>query len=128
MPPHREQIIPKIRMKLVGNVTKKDDPVTILTTALKTIDTYPLDWIHIYTDVSANRVTSMAGYGVYFEYPGGSYGELSKVCEENGSNYDTDIAAIKEALDLLITQVQAHPENKQNIVFFIDAMATLLSL
>ena len=128
MPPHKELIIPEIRMTLVGNVTKKDDPVTILTAALKTIDTYPVDWIHIYTDGSADRGTSTAGYGVYFEYPDGSSGELSEACGENSSNYDAEIAAIENALNLLKTQVQANPEKKQNIVIFTDAMSALQSL
>ena len=128
MPPHKELIIPEIRMTLVGNVTKKDDPVTILTAALKTIDTYPVDWIHIYTDGSADRGTSTAGYGVYFEYPDGSSGELSEACGENSSNYDAEIAAIENALNLLKTQVQVNPEKKQNIVIFTDAMSALQSL
>ena len=78
MPPHRKYNTPEINMSLVGNVTKKDDPVTVLTASLLTIDKFPDDWIHVYTDGSATRETRKAGYGVYIQYPDGSSDELSK--------------------------------------------------
>ena len=37
MPPHRQFNVPGIGMSLVGNVTKKDDLVTVLTSSLLTI-------------------------------------------------------------------------------------------
>ena len=72
MPPDREYILQKICMTLVGNVTKKDDSVTVLAASLLTIDTKPDDWIHVYTDGSATRGTEKAGFGIYFEYSDGS--------------------------------------------------------
>jgi len=90
MPPHREFNLPEIGMSLV---TKKDDPVTILTASLLTIDKFPDNWILVYTDGSATRESRKAGYGIYIEYPDGSSGELSKACGKNSSNYDAEVAA-----------------------------------
>ena len=128
MPPHREFNLPEIGMSLVGNVTKKDDPVTVLTASLLTIDTFPDDWIHVYTDGSATKATSKAGYGIYIEYPDGSSDEVSKACGENNSNYDAEVAAIENTLILLKTQMQTFPVKKKNIAIFTDAMSALESL
>ena len=43
MPPHRIFKLPEIRMSLIGNVTKKDDPVTVLTASLLTIDKFQMN-------------------------------------------------------------------------------------
>ena len=128
MPPHREFNLPEIGMSLVGNVTKKDDPVTVLTASLLTIDKFPDDWIHVYTDGSATKATSKAGYGIYIEYPDGSSDEVSKACGENSSNYDAEVAAIENTLILLKAQMQTFPVRKRNIVIFTDAMSALESL
>ena len=128
MPPHREYILPEICMTLVGNVTKKDDPVTVLTASLLTIDKFPDDWIHVYTDGSATRGTGKAGFGIYIEYPDGSSGEVSKACGEHSSNYDAEVAAIENTLGLLKTQMQESSERKKNMVIFTDAMSALESL
>ena len=128
MPPHNEYILPEICVTLVGNVTKKDDPVTVLTASLLTIGKFPDDWIHVYTDGSATRGTGKAGYGIYIEYPDGSSGEVSKACGEHSSNYDAEVAAIENTLALLKTQMQEYPEKKRNIVIFTDAMSALQSL
>ena len=80
MPPHKEYRLPEVGMSLVGNVTKKDDPVTILTASLLTIDKFPDDWIHVYTDGSATKATTRAGYGIYMELPDGNSHEVSEAC------------------------------------------------
>ena len=128
MPPHMKYTMPGINMSLVGNVTKKDDPVTVLTASLLTIDKFPDDWIHVYTDGSATRETRKAGYGVYIRYPDGSSEELSEACGTNSSNYDAEIAAIENTLIFLKTQMQTFPLKKKNIVIFTDAMSALQSL
>ena len=128
LPPHRNITIPEIRMTLIGNCTKKDDPLTLLTASLRTIDTYPDDWIRVYTDGSATRGTSKAGYGIYIEYSDGSSSEHSKACGKNSSNYDAEVAAIETALDLLKTQMLPLQQVKHDIVIFTDAMSALQSL
>ena len=86
MPPHINVTIPDIRMTLLGDCTKKDDPVTLLNASLRTIDSYPDDWIHVYTDGSATRGAGKAGYGIYMEYSDGSFSKHNKACGKNSSN------------------------------------------
>ena len=54
-------------------------------------------------------------------------GNSAKLLKKITPNYDAEIAAIENALDLLKTQVQAKPVKKQNIVIFTDAMSALES-
>ena len=128
LPPHRNITVPEIRMTLSGNYTKKDDPVTLLTASLRTIDMYPEDWIHVYTDGSATRGTSKAGFGIYIEYSDGSSSEHSQACGKYSSNYEAEVEAIGTALDLLKTQMLPLQQRKYNIVLFTDAMSALQSL
>ena len=72
MPPNLNLRPPEIKLTIKGNVSKKDDPTEILRAALETIDSYSDTWIHVYTDGSAFRGTSKAGYGVLIHYPDGS--------------------------------------------------------
>ena len=53
MPPHRNMKNPSNRKTLIGKETKKSDPISLKASALETIDQYPKDLIHIYSDVSA---------------------------------------------------------------------------
>ena len=57
-----------IKTKLIGNANKKSDPLILKTSALDTIDSYPKDWIHTYTDGSAFKATINAGYGATVNY------------------------------------------------------------
>ena len=45
LPPHKNITVPEIRTTFIGNGTKIDGPGTILTVPLRTIDTYPDNWI-----------------------------------------------------------------------------------
>ena len=48
----------KIETKLIENIGKKEsNPLDLMNTALRTIDKYPDDWVHIYTDGSATSGT-----------------------------------------------------------------------
>ena len=96
--------------------------------SLRTIDSYPDDWIHVYTDGSATRGAGKAGYGIYMEYSDGSFSEHYKACEKNSSNYDAEVEAIGTALELLKTQMMPMQQVKHNIVIFTDAMSALQSL
>ena len=128
MPPHINVTIPDIRMTLLGDCTKKDDPVTLLNASLRTIDSYPDDWIHVYTDGSATRGAGKAGYGIYMEYSDGSFSEHYKACGKNSSNYDAEVEAIGTALELLKMQMMPMKQVKHNIVIFTDAISALQSL
>ena len=111
---------PEIKTWIKGNLSKKDDLIEILQASLQTIDTYSDQWIHVYTDGSAFRGTSKAGYGVLIHYPDGSSGEFSGACGEHASNYDAEIAAIETALDYVKTFFHTFPIRKTSIVIFTD--------
>ena len=69
-----------IKTKLIGNANKKSDPLILKTSALDTIDSYPKDWIHTYTDGSAFKATINAGYGATVNYPDGTKNEIFSSC------------------------------------------------
>ncbi|GFR94637.1 hypothetical protein ElyMa_000924000, partial [Elysia marginata] len=55
------------RTQLIEETSKKHgDPIDIMITAQKTLDTYPEHWIHVYTDGSAFKGTINGGYGSEF--------------------------------------------------------------
>ena len=128
IPPHMDFRPPTIKMSIKGNISKKDDPVKILTASLQTIDSYSDNWIHVYTDGSAFRGTSKAGYGVLIHYPDGSAGEFSGACGEHASNYVAEIAAIETALHYIKTFFESFPTRKQSIIIFTDSMSALQGL
>ena len=128
LPPHMDLKPPEIKTWIKGNLSKKDDPIEILQASLQTIDTYSDQWIHVYTDGSAFRGTSKAGYGVLIHYPDGSSGEFSGACGEHASNYDAEIAAIETALDYVKTFFHTFPIRKTSIVIFTDSLSALQGL
>ena len=71
LPPYLPLKGATINTKLIGNCSKKSDPLILKTSALETIDSYPKDWIHTYTDGSAFKATINAGYGATVNYPDG---------------------------------------------------------
>ena len=76
LPPYLPLKGATINTKLIGNCSKKSDPLILKTSALETIDSYPKDWIHTYTDGSAFKATINAGYGATVNYPDGSKNEI----------------------------------------------------
>ena len=74
--PSRNLQLPTIKQQLIEEVKKKDDTVFLMSIALETIDTYPKEWIHIYTDGSASQGTTNAGYGSLVQFPDGSSSDL----------------------------------------------------
>ena len=128
LPPHMVLKAPEIRMNIKRNVSKKDDPVQILRASLETIDSYSDQWIHVYTDGSAFRGTSKAGYGVLIHYPDGSSGEFSGPCGEHASNYVAEVVAIETALDYIKTFFDTFPHRKRSIAIFTDSMSALQGL
>ena len=127
-PPHIDLRPPVIKLEIQGSLSKKDDPTEILRAALQTIDSYSDKWIHVYTDGSAFRGTSKAGYGVLIHYPDGSSGKFSGACGEHASNYTAEIVAIETALQYIKTFFETFPGRKQNIVIFTDSMSALQGL
>ena len=101
IPPNFETINLNIKTELIGNATKKSDPNTLRTAALETIDSYPSDWIHAYTDGSAFKATVNAGSGAIITYPDQTTKEIFNPCGAFCSNY----VAEQEAIDSTITVI-----------------------
>ena len=126
--PHTCPQMPEIETKLMDDVTKSSDPIDLMRASQRTIDAYPDDWIHVYTDGSAFKATIKAGYGVYIEYPDRTSDELFDACGEICSNYQAEITALEVALYHLRSIFDMFPSKAQNIVIFTDSMSALQAL
>ena len=114
-------------MKLMQS--KKDtDQASLMLTASATINDYPDEWIQIYTDGSATKGTSNAGYGSRVEFPDGSCNEIFNSCGTHCSNFDAESEAILKSLDLILSLFDDNLKDKRNIVIFTDAKSVLQSL
>ena len=94
MPEEREEILlfdvnnspakvlqpPIIKQQLVRDIGKKDEAALLMSTAMETINNYPTDWIHVYSDGSATDGTTNAGYGSLIQLPDGTSRELFDSC------------------------------------------------
>ena len=120
---------PTIRTSLLDpSVNKSTDPVTLRSETMKTIDSYPDNWIHGYTDGSAFKGTAFAGFGVYLRFPDGTSSDFSDACGKTCSNFEAEIAALISATELSHQhfELQSHPPS--NIVLFSDSKSALEAL
>ncbi|GFR75152.1 reverse transcriptase-like protein [Elysia marginata] len=131
IPPHHRKYIANMRMQLIEETSKKHgDPIDIMITAQKTLDTYPEHWIHVYmyTDGSVFKGTINGGYGVRIQYPDKTKEELSESCGPYCSNYEAEAFAIEAEVFQLTSVFSLYPENTQNIVIFSDSKSVLEAL
>ncbi|GFR70028.1 p53-induced protein with a death [Elysia marginata] len=129
IPPHHRKHIANIRTQLIEETSKKHgNPIDIMITAQKTLDTYPEHWIHVYTDGSTFKGTINGGYGVRIQYPDKTKEELSESCGSYCSNYEAEAIAIEAAVFQLTSVFSLYPEKKQNIVIFSDSKSVLEAL
>ena len=63
-------------------------------TGLQTIQEYPDNCTHVYTDGSAFKGTVNAGYGARLEFSDKSLEEIANPCGANGSNFEAEALAI----------------------------------
>lgn len=88
-PPNINIISPTIKTHLIQDINKKkSNAVSLMNAAKRTIDSYPDEWIHIYTDGSALKGTINAGYGACVQFPDQTCEELSDSCGAHSSNYE----------------------------------------
>ena len=109
---------PQILTELRDKNTKSSDPVTLMLSSQTTVTSYPDDWIHIYTDGSAFKGTTRAGYGVHIQYPDGDSSEISEACGEKCTNYEAEMIAIETALYYLSTLFDTSPPKARSTVIF----------
>ena len=121
---------PHINLNIRGTHTsKKDtDPVDLLFSAQETIEQYPENWIHIYTDGSAFKGTVNAGYGSRIQYPDQTSEELFDSCGAQRSNYEAEAEAIDASLLNISKHFRDRTKTPNNIIIFSDAKSVLQSL
>ena len=70
----------------------------------ETIDSYPDEWIHLYTDGSAFKGTMNAGYGARIEYADKTCNDIHSPCGVFCSNCEAEELAIEAAIHKKIRQ------------------------
>ena len=129
LPPHKELQMPQINLQLDTCFNKKDsDPAELLLAAQRTIDKYPEDCIHIYTDGSAFKGTKNAGFGSRIQHPDKTCEEIFNSCGTNSSNYEAEAKAIDASLQNIAKHFKDKTKAKKDIVVFSDAKSVLQAL
>ena len=127
--PWKELCQANINTSLINkNVTKDSDPLLLKSSALETIDSYPTNAVHVYTDGSAFRKTKNAGFGTLLRYPDGSSFEYSDSCGKECSNYEAEVLAISTSIQIAHQQFDLNEKPPMTIVIFSDSKSTLESL
>ena len=92
--------MPIIKSQLIDpKFDKSSDKNIPRTSALETIDFHQV--IHAYTDGTAFKGTTFAGFGVILQFPDGSSFDYSDACGRTCSNYDAEIKALRTAVELV---------------------------
>ena len=117
-----------IKTKLLDGSNKKSNPVTLRTSALETVASYPSEMIHVYTDGSAFKATTNAGLGVIIYHPDGQKKEIINPCGSFASNNDAEKLAINSTMTHLNNTFNIDPHSKADIVIFTDSLTTLQKL
>ena len=94
---------------------------------MNTIDSYPDSWIHGYTDGSAFKGTTFAGFGVHLRFPDSSY-DFSDACGKTCSNFEAEILALISATEVIHQHFELQVCQPTNIVLFSDSKASLEAL
>ena len=90
-----------------------------------TLDLYPSQWIHVYTDGSVWVDKSRAKYGVMIRYPDESASEKSGACREPVAYQAEKSAIIVTLLNFINTFFLAFPQRKRSVVIFTDCKKAL---
>ena len=127
-PPNLEPPPPEIKTALKGNANKKSDFMELKKAAEKTTLSYPDEWIHIYTDGSAEEGTKNAGWGVWVKEPNGKTRDLFGACGDSCTNYDAEISALQHALDDQLRRFEEDPPTANSVVVFTDSLSALQAM
>ena len=127
--PWRNTYIPEIKTKLTNESINKNTPEPILrAAAYETIDSYPNNIIQAFTDGSAFKATTFAGFGVFMKFPDKSPHKLSEPCGNICSNYTAEVKAIISAVKHAHSLFEAGKEKPNDIVIFSDSQSALEAL
>jgi len=128
-PPNKTRKLPTINCHLdKTDVSKSSDPVDLKRVTENTIGQFPESWIHIYTDGSAHKGTTNAGYGAVIHLPDKTKIELSNPCGSFCSNFEAEATAIEASLRQLSSAFTLFPNKIQNSVIFSDSKSVLEAL
>ena len=120
---------PLIKLNLKENLSKKGaDLIQLQMTGLQTIQEYPENCTHVYTDGSAFKGTVNAGYGARLEFPDKSLEEIADPCGANCSNFEAEALAIIAALNKIEEKFDENPNLLSKTVIFTDAKSVIQSL
>ena len=120
---------PIIKTSLLDpSLNKSTDPNVLKLNSLETIDSYPTTSIHAYTDGSAFKGTTFAGFGVYLKFPEENHFEFNDACGAFCSNFEAEISAIKAAVEITHQSFELNERPPSNIVIFTDSKSTLQAL
>ena len=128
LPPSLPLKQPTIKTRLLDGSNKQSNLATLRTSALETVNSYPKDWIHVYTDGSAFKATTNAGLGVLIQYPDGEKTELAKACGSFCSNNEAEKLAIHNTLTQINNTFETDTQTRTGIVIFTDSLSTLQKL
>ena len=120
MPPSIPLKQPTISTRLLDGSNKQSNIATLRASALETVNSYPKDWIHIYTDGSAFKATTNAGLGVLIQYPDGEKTEIAKPCGSFCSNNDAEKLAIHQTLLQINNSFETDPQTRTGIVIYLQ--------
>ena len=126
--PHQTLTKPKTQTSLLQKADKSISPPILKILALETIDSYPENIIHAYTDGSAVRAIRNGGYGSVIHIPDAEPILLSGPCGAFCSNYDAEIAAIQKTLDTLLQKLQNEEIRPTDIVIFSDSLSAIQAI
>ena len=107
---------------------KSSHPSLLQQSTLETIQNFPTTSIHVYTDGSAFKATTKAGYGILLKYPDGTTSEHYDSCGENCSNYEAEAVAITTAIQIIHQKFELTEITPSDIVIFSDSKSVLQAL
>ena len=109
-------------------VNKNTHPNILRLSALETIDSYPSSAIHAYTDGSAFKGTTFAGFGVNLRFPDGTSLEFSNACGRTCSNYEAEIIALRTAVELAHQSFELREHDPNDVIIFTDSKSALQAM
>jgi ribonuclease HI len=128
-PPWKPIYTAEIKTSLLDETANKNTAPHILTTcAYETIENYPKTIIHAFTDGSAFKATTFAGFGVFLKYPDKTSFDWSEPCGNTCSNYIAEIKAITTAIEIIHQQFETEEKNPSDVVIFSDSKSALQAM
>ena len=127
--PWKNPYVAEIKTTLQDDkINKNCSPAVLKTAAYETIDSYPKTAIQAFTDGSAFKATTFAGYGVHLKFPDRSFQNLSEPCGNICSNYSAEIKAMISAVESVHQSFETGKEEPTDLVIFSDSKSALEAL